>query len=77
MSRIAQVACAATVMMSTAALPVRADPIHIIGGFVLIARPEVVELGNLDIVGTPAFHLTSAVAPSGGSPGSIRTMRRP
>jgi hypothetical protein len=69
MSRIAQVACVATVMMSTAALPVQADPIHITGGSVFIARAELVELGHLDIVGTQGFHLTSAVSPSGGSQG--------
>src|SRR3954469_16392000 len=69
MSRIAQVACAATVIMSTAAIPVLADPIHITGGSVFIATPEVVDLGNLDIVGTQSFHLTSAVSPSGGSQG--------
>lgn len=69
MSRIAQVTCAATVMLSTAAVPVRADPILITSGSVFIARPEVVELGDLDIVGTQGFHLTSAVSPSGGLQG--------
>jgi hypothetical protein len=53
-------------MVATAALPAGADPIHITRGSVFIARPEVVELGNLDIAGTQGFHLTSAVAPSGG-----------
>ena len=69
MSRIAQVACAATVMMSTAAIPVRADPIHITGGSVFIARAELADLGDLDIAGTQGFHLTSAVSPSGGFQG--------
>jgi hypothetical protein len=55
--------------MATAALPVHADPIRITRGSVFIARPEVVELGDLDIVGTQGFHLTSAVAPSGGLQG--------
>src|SRR4051812_3369911 len=69
MSRFAQVGCAATVLMATAALPVRADPIHITRGSVFMARPEVIALGDLEMVGTSGFHLTSAVAPSGGLQG--------
>jgi hypothetical protein len=56
-------------MMATVALPVRADPIHITGGFVYITRPEVVDLGELNLAGTQGFRLASAVAPSGGLQG--------
>jgi hypothetical protein len=69
MSRIAQVACAAGVMMTTVALPLRADPILITSGSVFIARPELVELGDANLAGTRGFRLTSAVAPSGGLQG--------
>jgi hypothetical protein len=69
MSRLAQVVCAATIMVAAAPLPVLADPIHITRGSVFIARAEVVELGNVELVGTQGFHLTSAVAPSGGLQG--------
>lgn len=66
MSRLAQVACAATVIVATAALPVRADPIHITRGSVFIASAEVADLGSVDIAGTQGFRLTSAAAPGGG-----------
>jgi hypothetical protein len=66
MARLAQIACAASVIMATAAIPLRADPINITGGSVFIARPEVVDLGDLSIAGTQGFTLTSRVAPSGG-----------
>ena len=69
MSRVAQVACTATVIVATAGLPVQADPIHITSGSVFIASPAVAELGSVDIVGTQGFHLTSAVAPNGGLQG--------
>lgn len=69
MSRLAQVACAATVMVAAAALPVRADPIHITRGSVFIASAEVADLGSVDLLGTQGFRLTSAVAPGGGQLG--------
>jgi hypothetical protein len=65
MSRCAQVACAATVLMASVALPVRADPIHITSGFVFIAGPQLAELGEANLVGTQGFRFTSGVAPGG------------
>jgi hypothetical protein len=77
MTRFAQIACAATVMVATAAPAVRADPINITGGFVFIARAELTDLGELNIVGTQDFSLTSRVSPSGGSQGPFERCNVP
>jgi hypothetical protein len=69
MARLAQIACAATVIVATAAAPARADPINITSGSVFIARSGPTELGQVSIVGTQGFSLTSRVAPSGGTQG--------
>ncbi len=69
MARFPQIACTATLIMAAAAVTVQADPINITGGSVFIAQPTVVELGDLNLVGTGGFSLTSRVAPSGGLQG--------
>lgn len=71
MARLGQISCAATVIVATAAVPVslRADPINITSGSVVIASPGPSEVGQVSIVGTRGFSLTSRVAPRGGTQG--------
>ncbi len=56
MARLAQLACAATVIVAAAAIPARADPINIVSGSVLI--PAAPTFGDVNIVGTRGFSLT-------------------
>jgi hypothetical protein len=68
MTRFAQVACAATVIVAAAAVSARADPINILTGSVVI-RDGSSDLGAASLAGTQGFSLTSRVAPSGGLQG--------
>jgi hypothetical protein len=62
MARLAQIACAATVIVASATSPASADPITIISGSVFIpaAGPS---RGDVNIVGTRGFSLIGGVAP--------------
>src|SRR5690606_9144776 len=56
-------------LLAFVALPVRADPINITSGFIFVAAPQVVDLGDANLVGTQGFRFTSNVSPSGGLTG--------
>jgi hypothetical protein len=63
MARLAQIACAATVILTASAIPLRADPINILSGSVFI--PTAPNIGDLSIVGTQGFSVTGRVAGGG------------
>ncbi|HEX5476174.1 MAG TPA: PEP-CTERM sorting domain-containing protein [Vicinamibacterales bacterium] len=58
MARLLYIACAATLFVATATVPVRADPVNILSGSVFMESPSG-DFGPAHLVGTDGFSLTA------------------